>query len=43
VRGKLMVSFDGEVIAQRPLKVLETVDEGSLWRKASDSVRMWFE
>lgn len=43
VHGKLMVSFDGEVIAQRPLKVLETVDEGGLWRKASDSVRMWFE
>lgn len=43
VRGKLMVSFDGELIAQRPLEVLQTVGEGGLWRKASDSVRMWFE
>lgn len=43
VRGKLVVDFEGTSIAQRPLTVLETVDEGSLWRKASDSVRLWFQ
>jgi D-alanyl-D-alanine carboxypeptidase (penicillin-binding protein 5/6) len=43
VRGKLMVDFDGAVIAQRPLTVLHGVGEGSLWRKASDSVRLWFQ
>ena len=43
VRGQLLVDFDGKLIAQRPLMVLESVEEGNLWRKASDSVRLWFE
>ena len=39
VLGELRVSFESDVIATRPMVVLETVREGSLWQRASDSVR----
>ena len=41
-RGKLEVTLSGEQIAQRPLVTLAPVDEGGLWRKVSDQVRMLF-
>lgn len=43
VRGDLKVQFDGQLVAERPLVVLETVTEGNLWQRASDSVRLWFQ
>lgn len=41
--GKVTVSLEDETIAERPLFPLQTVDEGSLWQRFSDSVLMWFE
>jgi len=43
VRGELRVEFDGELVVERPLMALRTVEEGNLWQRASDSVRMLFE
>ena len=43
IRGELRVEFDGDVLAQRPLMALHTVEQGSLWQRASDSVRMLFQ
>lgn len=43
LRGELQVSFDGEALASRPLVVLETVREGNLWQRASDSVKLLFQ
>ena len=43
VRGELKVEFDGELVAKRPLMALRTVEEGNLWQRASDSVRLLFE
>jgi D-alanyl-D-alanine carboxypeptidase (penicillin-binding protein 5/6) len=41
--GSVTVSLDGEPVAERSLFPLQTVDEGSLWQRFSDSVLMWFE
>jgi D-alanyl-D-alanine carboxypeptidase (penicillin-binding protein 5/6) len=43
VHGTLKVSFDGDLILERNLVALQTVDRGGLWRQASDTVRMLFE
>jgi D-alanyl-D-alanine carboxypeptidase (penicillin-binding protein 5/6) len=41
--GELRVGLDGELLAKQPMIVLRTVREGSLWRRASDSVRLLFQ
>ena len=41
--GVLRVSLDGEAIADRPLLALNGVAVGSLWRRMSDYVKLWFE
>ncbi len=43
VRGELLVNFDGELLAKQPLVILQTVPAGGVWRRLSDSVRLWFE
>jgi D-alanyl-D-alanine carboxypeptidase (penicillin-binding protein 5/6) len=43
VLGELRVGFDGEFLVERPLVALESVREGSLWQRASDSVRLLFQ
>ena len=43
VRGELQVAFEGKPLAERPLMVLKTVAPGSLWQRASDSVRLLFQ
>jgi len=43
VLGELRVSFEGELVAERPMVALETMREGSLWQRASDSVRLLFQ
>jgi len=43
VRGDLKVAFEGKPLVQRPLMVLQTVSQGSLWQRASDSVRLLFQ
>jgi D-alanyl-D-alanine carboxypeptidase (penicillin-binding protein 5/6) len=41
--GVVRVSLDGEAIAERPLLALNGVAVGSLWRRMSDYVKLWFE
>jgi D-alanyl-D-alanine carboxypeptidase (penicillin-binding protein 5/6) len=43
IHGKLKISFADELLAERDLVVLQTVEKGGLWRQASDTVRMLFE
>ncbi len=39
--GRLVVSLDGNALADRPLVALGAVEEAGLFGRASDSVRMW--
>ncbi|MEX0899540.1 MAG: D-alanyl-D-alanine carboxypeptidase family protein [Gammaproteobacteria bacterium] len=41
--GRVRVTLDGAVVADRPLQALAPVAEGSLWRQMVDSVLLWFE
>ena len=41
--GVVSISLGGEAIAQRPLIALAEMPQGGLWRRMSDSVRLWFE
>jgi len=43
VQGHLKVSLDGKEIATRPLVALETVDEGGLYDRLKDEVRLLFQ
>jgi len=43
VLGELRVTFDGELVAERPMVALDTVREGGLWQRATDSVRLMFQ
>lgn len=43
VLGTVRVSLDGEALAERPLVALADVPEGGLWRRLSDSVKLWFQ
>ena len=42
VRGTLRVRLEGEVLAERPLVALHSVEPGSLWRRIGDSIRLLF-
>jgi D-alanyl-D-alanine carboxypeptidase (penicillin-binding protein 5/6) len=41
--GVVNVSLAGENVAERPLVALDEVPEGGLWRRLSDSVKLWFQ
>ena len=41
--GKVSVNLDSELVAEASLFPLDTVDEGTLWQVAKDSVLLWFE
>jgi D-alanyl-D-alanine carboxypeptidase (penicillin-binding protein 5/6) len=41
--GVVSISLDGEAIARRPLVALAEMPQGSLWRRMSDTVKLWFE
>lgn len=41
--GVLNISLDGDVLMEVPLVALEKIDKGGLWRRMSDSVRLWFQ
>lgn len=41
--GVVSISLDGEAIAQRPLVALAEMPQGGLWRRMSDTVKLWFE
>ncbi len=41
--GVVSISLGGEAIAQRPLIALAEMPQGGLWRRMSDTVRLWFE
>lgn len=40
--GKLNLQYNGQALAEYPLMVLQDVPQGSLWRRAVDSVLMLF-
>ncbi len=40
ILGKVIVSLQGEMLAERPLVTLQGVAEGSLWHRMIDSLRM---
>ena len=42
VRGTLRVQLDNEVLAERPLVALHSVELGSLWQRLGDSIRLLF-
>lgn len=41
--GSLKLSLGGELLLETPLVPLTAVAEGSLWRRAMDTVLLWFE
>ena len=41
--GTLSLALDDEVAIERPLIALSDIEQGSLWRRASDHVRLMFE
>ena len=41
--GTVSVTLGGEPVAERPLVALGEVARGGLWRRMSDSVRLWFD
>ena len=42
VRGSLQIRLDDEVLAERPLVALHSVEAGSLWQRLGDSIRLLF-
>ena len=42
-RGRVRVMLGDEVLAERPLIALRDIPQGSLWQRAKDYVRLWFE
>jgi serine-type D-Ala-D-Ala carboxypeptidase (penicillin-binding protein 5/6) len=40
--GRLVISLDGDVLAERPLVARGSIEEAGLFGRASDSVRLWF-
>ena len=42
-KGAVRIMLGDEVIAEAPLLALDTVEQGNLWQRAKDYVRMWFE
>ncbi len=41
--GRLKVALGEETVAQRPLLAAESVAEGGLWKRLSDSASLWLE
>ena len=41
--GSVTVSLDGRPVAEQTLVALTEVGQGSLWRRMTDSVLLWFE
>lgn len=41
--GKVTISLDGRPVAAQVLVAMAEVGEGSLWRRMTDSVLLWFE
>lgn len=41
--AELKVSLDGDVLLNEPLRALEENPQGTLWQRARDGVKLWFE
>jgi len=41
--GQVRIAFGDDVLAERPLRTLESVGPGSLWHRMADAVALWFE
>ena len=42
VRGSVRIRLDDELLAERPLVALHSVEQGSLWQRIGDSIRLMF-
>nr|VFJ43365.1 MAG: D-alanyl-D-alanine carboxypeptidase (penicillin-binding protein 5/6) [Candidatus Kentron sp. DK] len=42
VYGKIRVLLDDELLLERPVIALQSVPEGGMWKKAFDSIRLYF-
>ena len=40
--GTVTISFDGEVLAKRPLVAVEPVPEGGLFKRLLDAIKLFF-
>jgi D-alanyl-D-alanine carboxypeptidase (penicillin-binding protein 5/6) len=40
--GEVRVLLDGQTVATKPVHALQAVGPGGLWRRAIDSIKMWF-
>ncbi len=43
VLGRILVTLDGELVAEEPLQALASVDEGGIWSLVKDSALLWLE
>jgi D-alanyl-D-alanine carboxypeptidase (penicillin-binding protein 5/6) len=43
VLGRVLVTLDGELVAEEPLQALASVDEGGIWNLVKDSALLWLE
>ena len=43
IKGKVMFTLGDEALGEYPLVALESVSEGSLWRRFSDNIQLMFE
>jgi D-alanyl-D-alanine carboxypeptidase (penicillin-binding protein 5/6) len=41
--GRVRINLDNEILAEANLVALNTIDEGTIWQVAKDSVLLWFE
>ncbi len=41
--GTLNISLDNVIIAEAPLIALQTIEEGGLWRRSVDGIKLWFK
>jgi D-alanyl-D-alanine carboxypeptidase (penicillin-binding protein 5/6) len=41
--GQVRIALGDDVLAERPLRTLESVGPGSLWHRMADAVALWFE
>lgn len=40
--GTVTISFDGEVLAERPLVAIEPVPEGGFFKRLMDAIKLFF-
>jgi len=41
--GTLNISLDGAIISEVPLVALQDIEEGGIWRRSVDGIKLWFK